>query len=162
MTFRAVFRDAWKQESEKENLLQDLYKQYEKKNKRLVKQGKEPVSEAAFEKKIRKQFKSTKVNTNLYFYIALFLVCVLVPVASEIIKGSAWYDILILAALLIVVEFIICKSFYKLSKSTYEERRRIHERCDAEGITLVELARRVKAEQEAETQSGEEQQETYL
>lgn len=160
ISFTAVFRDVWKQESENQSMLLELYKQYEKKNERLRKKGKEPISEEAFEQKMRKQFKNMKININIYFYIALFLVCVLVPVANEMINHSAWYDILTLAVLLIVVEFLICTAFYKMAKSTYEARRQFHAQCDAEGITLVELARRVKAEQEMQAQSGGERQET--
>ncbi len=126
------------------DLLDMLIKGYENKNKRLCKYGKEPVSPEAFTEKVRKKEKYAKANKWIYsvMYVVIVVGC------SFTIFRESFVDGLIFFLILAVLEFFLFRFFYKTDQAGCQRRAELIAQCDQEGITLVELHKRVHTGQD--------------
>lgn len=134
-------------------LLDALAEMYQKKNARLAKRGKAPVTPEEHTENVRKDAKITKYS--LLYFIVLFVVCVGGPVLFTEFESAA--DFVIFLLIMVVVEGAILRFLYKASKAGCEERLALLAQCDAEGITLVELWERRQQERKAEENTAVEE-----
>lgn len=134
-TFRGVFQETLKETMENESvdldLLKNLHKKYNRKNR------KKPISYEEFDAKLWKEQKSMEKESK---YLGIFfLVLVICSVAGTSLT-STLADTLIFAVILSVMEFLIWKFFKNTTKLGYEMRQKILDKAKEENITVIELA----------------------
>lgn len=134
-TFRGVFKESLKEAMENESvdldLLKNLHKKYNRKNR------KKSISYEEFDAKLWKEQKSMEKESK---YLGIFfLVLVICSVAGTSLT-STLADTLIFAVILSVMEFLIWKFFKNTTKLGYEMRQKILDKAKEENITVIELA----------------------
>ncbi len=143
-----IFRQSMRNEMERNPLSLDLLSQYEKKfarkNKRRMRRNKSLITEEEFTETVRQE--NEKYYHHKLFYPLLFGGVCLVPLIVELIGGTTWYDFLIYAVMLFVIEAPMAWFFMKTDRMGRQGRDTLLQQCDEQGITLPELARRIHEE----------------
>ncbi len=147
-TLKETMKAVWDSEmiDNQKSLLEELVKNYHKKNARLSKRGKEAVTPEAFTEQVRKENRLIKYEPA--FYILLFVVIVVGSCLS--IDFESQLDAIVFFVIMVAVEGAIGWFFYKCAKTGYEEKAALLARCDAQGLTLPELWEKSQITQEAD------------
>lgn len=134
----------------KKQLVVNARKKYEKRNKKRVRKGLEPMSPQEFMKYLRRWGKK---NQRVDVILSVSLVILLFSmVLREGITGT-WLDALILMGVLFVVEIPAMGLFY-LSFRGNEKEKQILNECEERGITIFEYESEEKYENKGD--GGEE------
>ncbi|MBO5489076.1 MAG: hypothetical protein J5972_04130 [Eubacterium sp.] len=119
-----------------EDLPADWLKQFEKKNARRNKRGKEPLTEEKFLAKLDKQYDYRKVSLTNYI---IFGVCSAVAIVSVALEGNETVlDLVIFGGILAVIEGGLCYVLNKSSKVCSRIYHKMRERMQEENLTLSE------------------------
>ncbi len=144
-----IFRQSMRNEMERKPLSLDLLLQYEKrftrKNRRRMRRNRSLITEEEFTETVRQE--NGKYYHHKLFYPFLFGGICLVPLIVELIQGTTWYDFLIYAVILFVIEAPMAWFFMKTDRMGCRERDTLLQQCAEQGITLPELARRIHGEE---------------
>lgn len=119
-----------------EELPDTLTKLYHKKNKKLEKKGKEPMTPEEYMQWLRAQNKRTRKQDKIGIAIVLLFVLALI-IYNAIV--STWIDTLLFAAALFVVE-IPAMLLFRLGDWNTRLREKLIEECERRGITVLEYA----------------------
>lgn len=121
---------------------QEFKKQWEKKNQRRRKRGKPEITPQEFTEKIRKDNQRFRYGDIIVFLIYAFIY--FWTLITTIREGSVTE-----AVITGIVEFIILAALYRAFQfpKIRQARKKMIEQCDKEGITIIDLAYRVKEEQ---------------
>lgn len=123
----------------------DWLKQFEKKNAKLKKKGKSPLTEAEFLQKLDKQYNYRK---NSLINYCIFGGCVVVVLGSMVIGGSfeTFTDFIICTVAMVAIEGCICYFINKSAKVCSRTYAAMREAMREEGLTLEEYAHRNEAD----------------
>lgn len=145
-SMKDTMKEIWNSESRNTqfDILEEMIKIYQKKNARLAKKGRDTITPEAYQEKVRKDAKVSKYN--LPYFVFLFVICVCGPAFFTEFEGVT--DFLVYLAIMVTVEGGILWFLYKATKAGCDVKSALLAECDAEGITLVELFNRKKAETE--------------
>lgn len=140
----ASIKDLTKQSLEV-SMQKELVKRYEKKNKRLVKQGKQEMTPEQFMEILRKENKNTKKlwKGMQYFYATIVIVVV---AANYFMDKSGVADLLIFAGILTVIEIFVYKTCKAAAFSGMKAKEKILDECERLGINIVEYVQNDKNE----------------
>lgn len=126
----------WMIERVEKQIPLELVKRYEKKNRRLTRQGKEPVTPEDYTEKLRKESIAT-LKLNKGIIIAVVVLCVGVGafegIHSDAING------MILGSILLLCEIPVIMFLCFLNRGM-KTRLDILKKCDQQGITILEYA----------------------
>ncbi|MBO5484560.1 MAG: DUF1048 domain-containing protein [Lachnospiraceae bacterium] len=114
----------------------ELVKRYEKKNRRLTRQGKEPVTPQDYTEKLRKESIATlKLDQGIMIVIILFCVGMgtFECIHSDVING------VILGSILLLCEIPVIMFLCFLNRGM-KTRLDILKKCEKQGITILEYA----------------------
>lgn len=143
----ASIKDLTKQslQSLEVSMQKELVKRYEKKNKRLVKRGKQEMTPEQFMEILRKENKKTKKlwKRMRYFYAAIVIVLVVV---NYFMDKSGVADLLIFAGILTVIEIFVYKMCKSAAFSGIKAKEKILDECERLGINIVEYVQDDKNE----------------
>lgn len=111
----------------------EFVKQYEKKNKRLIRRGKEPMTIEEYMEKMEKENK--RIDT---WVLSVVVVCAIVIVGYSIyiMMDESVMDGLLFAAIMFAVETPIFVWMLRITKP----RKRMLAECEKQGITMIEYA----------------------
>lgn len=121
---------------------QTMKKRFDKKNARLAKKGKALMTEEEYHEKIRKEAESDKKGN--YFVIVFLVVLVLGLSITEMVTNNVVEGLIFMAVLSVVeLPILLCtrSSIKKDPKGT------LIRKCDEMGITIIEYAKRLEAEE---------------
>lgn len=140
---KAVYQAAM--EKEIQHWPVELQKNFQKKNCRLRKKGKPEITVEAYTKKLRKDAKTVKICDCLLR--VMMLVFLVVPTFIFFVEDGL-SGAVIGGSVILAVYYFIYKVF--MDNSIYEAQEAYLDQCEKEGITILELAERIVAAENAE------------
>lgn len=104
-------------------------------NKRLLRKGKEPMSEEQFMEKLYRERKINEKyekpgNVITAVLMGIVLICS--------IPRESWVDAIIFLGVFTVYGFLVLKFIYSVSARVWEQQRRVLDECRERGITIFE------------------------
>lgn len=137
--FRQGMESEWEKNPMSEQMLFFYEKKFLKKNKRRMKRKQPLMTEEEYTGKIRRENK--KISHHVLFMPVMYTAIAAVPLVGELMGGTTWYDFLTFALILFLLEGGLCWFFVKADRMGCREREVILKECDERGVTLPELAR---------------------
>lgn len=147
-SLKEIFVESYNQEVDKGEYPIELKKQYLKKNKKLAKRGKPTMSPEEYMDYLKVNNK--KLGKSMFYLLPFYLI-IFIAAVYDVGVDSTWYDTIIFAVILVVLLGVLYLVFYRLDRLMVKKNKELLDRCEAEGITVIELADRI----EGENDSGE-------
>lgn len=140
-------------EDMKEETWKELAKRYEKKNKRLEKRGKQPMTPENYMELLKKEsIRGFKIEKVAIAFIALMDLGLVIHTALT----ETWLDAVMYLVVLLIGQ-IPAMLIFRLSRKTMKWRDEVLEECEKNGVTIIEYMenRESEALQEGEVKENE-------